>query len=261
MNQPAQLVKTIPRAVALVVVSLVLVSASALSQTRKPKTTTVQLGTQQTKIPAPVGFEEATSQFENIKSYFTSTEDPGNDLLAVHLPRADCQKLRAGGFGPFNFSTKISIRKGNRERDYSPENFAGLVAEFRKSGAQYLDVNSPLMKAAVERLGKGASEMNQEETQVNLSQPVNLGEFDTRANVYSAMLLLNLKTQSADGELSVPILGSITYLRVGQRLIYVYTYRKFESQNDVLILRDFAKRWIGQILLANRPARSRTRRA
>ncbi|HEV7680889.1 MAG TPA: hypothetical protein VGO68_02110 [Pyrinomonadaceae bacterium] len=247
--------------VCLVLVILFVGSASSPGQTRKPKATTVQLGTQLTRIPAPVGFEEAASQFENIKSYFTSTEDPGNDALAVHMPRADCQKLRAGGFGPFNFYTKISIRKGNREREYSAENFAGLVAEFRKSGAKYLDVNSPLMKAAIDRLGKGASELNQEETQVDFSQPVNLGEFDTQPNVYSAMLLLNIKTQSADGELSVPILGGLSYVRIGQRLVYIYTYKKFESQTDVALLRDFTKRWIAQILAANRPARPKARRA
>lgn len=247
--------------VTIFVVILLALSTPCLAQVRKPTTTTVQLGTQRTKIPAPVGFEEAASQFENIKSYFTSSEDPGNDVLAVHMPLADCQKLRAGAFGPFNFYTKISIRKANRDLDYSADRFAGLVAEFRKSGAKYLDVNSPLMKAAIDRLGKSASELNQEQTQVDFSQPVNLGEFDTRPNVYSAMLLLNIKTQSADSELTVPILGGLSYVRVGQRLIYIYTYRKFESQNDVLVLRDFTKGWIGQILAANRPARSKTRRA
>jgi hypothetical protein len=261
MNQPTQVIKIMLRAVSLIVVSLVVVSASAFSQARKQNTITVQLGTQQTKIPAPVGFEEAASQFEKIKSYFTSTEDPGNDVLAVHLPQADCQKLRAGAFGPFNFYSKISIRKANREVDYSADRFAGLVGEFRKSGAKYLDVNGPLMKAAVARLGKGASELNQAKTQVDFSQPVNLGEFDTRPNVYSVMLLLNVKTQSADGEQSVPILGGLSYVRVGQRLVYIYTYRKFESQNDVAMLRDFTKSWIAQILAANHPARSKTRKA
>jgi hypothetical protein len=245
----------------IVLTILFFASSTTSAQSRQTSVATFRLGSQLTTIPAPVGFEEAASQFETIKTYFNSTEVPGNDVLAVHLPRADCQKLRAGSFGPFNFYTKISIRKGNRERDYSAENFASLVAEFRKSGAKYLDVNSPLMKAATDRLGKGTSELHQEETQVDFSQPVNLGEFDTRPNVYSAMLLLNVKTQSADSKLSVPILGALSYVRVGQRLLYIYTYRKFESQNDLAMLRDFTKRWIGQILAANRPARSKTKRA
>ena len=86
------------------------------------------------------------------------------------------------------------------------------------------------------------------------------GEFDTRPNVYSVMLLLNFKTKSGDNEVSVPIAGGLSYVRVGQRLIYVYTYRKFTSAADVEVLRDFTKKWIGQILAANVAGRSSTTR-
>jgi plasmid stabilization system protein ParE len=40
---------------------------------------------------------------------------------------------RAREFGPFNFYTKVSVRKGVREEDYSAERFATLVSTFRKS--------------------------------------------------------------------------------------------------------------------------------
>ena len=112
-------------------------------------------------------------------------------MLAVHLPRADCERLRAGGFGPFNFYTKVSIRKGVRSEDYSAARFANLVVTFRKAARSILDINGPTMKDTVERLDKSLSEINQQETKVDLSQPVNLGEFDTRPNVYSVMLLMN----------------------------------------------------------------------
>ena len=214
-----------------------------------------QLGDQETKIPAPEGFEEAASQFENIKRNFTQTEDPENDMLAIHMPHADCERLRAGQFGPLNFYTKVSIRRAVRAQDYSPERFAQLVSAFRQNGAQILDVNGPLMKAASERLDKSLSELSKQETQVDFSQPVNLGEFDTRPNVYSVMLLLNFKTTTAAGATSVPILGGLSYIRVKQRLVYIYTYRRYESKNDVAILRDFTRRWISQILAANQTAR------
>ncbi|HAF14847.1 MAG TPA: hypothetical protein DCK99_14365 [Blastocatellia bacterium] len=230
---------------------LFLVSAAAIAQTRKADVATFQLGDQVITIPAPDGFEEAASQFESIKNHFTLTEDPGNDMLAVHLPHADCEKLRGGEFGPLTFYTKISVRKAVRDVDFSAERFANLVSEFRKSGSQVLDINSPTMKATLEHLSKGLSELSKKETQVDMSQPVNLGEFDTRPNVYSVMLLMNFKTQSSDGEVSTLILGGLSYVRVKQRLIYVYTYRKYGSKNDVDTLRDFTKQWIGQILAAN----------
>jgi hypothetical protein len=233
------------------------VAASTPAQTPKTKPATFQLGTQVLTIPAPAGFEEAASQFEQVKTHFTLTEAPDNDMLAVYLPSADCEKLRAGELGPFTFYTKVSIRKGVRAEDYPVDRFAKLVAAFRQNGSQILDVNGPVMKAATERLDKSLTELNKQETQVDLGQPVNLGEFDTRPNVYSVMLLLKITTTTADGEASVPILGGLSYVRVKQRLVYVYTYRRYKSKADAAILRAFTTEWINQILAANKiPRRS-----
>lgn len=248
----------------LAVVIVLGVTASALAQAPKTKAATFQLGAQVLTIPAPSGFEEAASQFEQIKTHFTATEAPDNDMLAIYLPSADCEKLRAGEFGPFSFYTKVSIRRAVREQDYPTDRFAQLVATFRQNGAQILDVNGPLMKAATERLDKSLTELSKQETQVDLSQPVNLGEFDTRPDVYSVMLLLNFTTTTADGQATVPILGGLSYIRVKQRLVYVYTYRRYNSKADAAILRAFTTDWISQILAANRnsasPVRKRTRR-
>jgi hypothetical protein len=237
--------------VAVTSVILLIGSASVPGQTRKSDVATFQLGDQVTMIPAPDGFEEAISQFESIKNQFTLTEAPENVTLAVHLLRADCEKLRKGNSGSFNFYTKISVRKAIRAVDFSAERFANLVSEFRAKGSQVLDINSPTMKASLEHLSKGLTELNKQKTEVDMSQPVNLGEFDTRPNVYSVMLLMNFKTQSGKDQVSVPIVGGLSYVRVKQRLIYVYTYRKYESETDVTVLRDFTKQWIGQILAAN----------
>jgi hypothetical protein len=237
--------------VAIALTILFVVSASVPGQMRKADVTTFALGDQVITIPAPDGFEEAMSQFESIKNRFTLTEAPENDTLAAHLLRADCEKLRKGDSGSFNFYTKISVRKAIRTVDFSAERFADLISEFRKNGSQVLDINSPTMKATLEHLSKGLTELNKEKTEVDLSQPVNLGEFDTRPNVYSVMLLMNFKTQSGKDQVSVPIVGGLSYVRLKQRLIYVYTYRKYESETDVNVLRDFTKQWIGQILAAN----------
>ena len=230
---------------------LFLVNGSVAAQAGKTDPLTFQLGNTVITIPAPRGFEEAASQFERIRDNFTQTEDPGNDMLAVHVPRGDCERLRRGEFGPLNFYTKISVLKVIRGVDYSADRFALLVTHFRKNGSQVLDMNSPRMKATVAHLNAGLSKLNKEQTQVELSQPVNLGEFDTRPNIYSVMLFLTFKTQTSEGERVVPIVAGLSYVRVKQRMIYVYTYRRYESTTDVETLRDFTKQWIGQILAAN----------
>jgi hypothetical protein len=242
--------KTVRHRVLAFAIALV-VSNSALAQARKATNTSLQLGDTVVVIPAPDGFEEAASQFESIKAAFTATEDPGNDMLAVHLLITDCEKLRHGESGTLTFYTKISVLKTFRERDLSASEFATIPAEFQKSGAALLDINGPRMKAATEHAEKAISEISENKMKVEMTQPVNLGEFDNRPNIYSVMLLMNLTVQSGDDRRVVPLLGALTFVRVKQRLLYVNTYRRYESKTDAEILRDFTKHWIDTILSAN----------
>lgn len=241
--------KTYSTITALVV--LLSLNAVAQSQSLNVLAPVFQLGDQATTIPAPAGFAEAASQFENIRNHFTTTEAPGNEMLAVFLPQADCKKLRAGTFGPFNFYTKVSVRAAVRGESYSGARFAELVAYFRKNEGTLLDMNSPAMKATLQRLEQGLSKLNDKETHVDLPQLTRLGEFDTRPNVYAVMLLLNVTAQAGKSVETTPLLGTLVYLRVKNRMIYVYTYRKYISPDDVSLLRDFTRQWITQILAAN----------
>jgi hypothetical protein len=206
----------------------------------------------------PDGFEEAASQFDSVRKLMAGTESPYNDMLAVHLLHADCEKLRAGGFGPFTFYTKVSVFKDGRDQDYSAARFAKLIASVRKSGSEALDVNGPTMKGAAKRLGEGLSELKKQDTEVELSQPINLGEFDTRPNVYSMMLLMTFTSLTGDSETRVPLLTGVSFVRIRQRVVFVYTYRRYGSVADVEVLRDFTKRWVGQILAANQTSESTT---
>ena len=234
--------------VALMVTLFAWVSVDA--QPRPTDGSSVQMGDQRITIPAPQNFEEASSQFKIIKDTFTATEAQGNNMIAVHLPKSECDKLRSGTATEMNFYTKISVREAVRTLDLSPEQFATLIEQFRGSSSQILDFNSPAMKATLARMNRNLSDLRQEETKVDLSQPVNLGEFDTRPNIYSIMLLVRLKANPND-DVGKLIAGSLSYVRVKQRLIYVYAYRLYKSTNDVEILKDFTKQWVGQILAAN----------
>jgi len=228
-----------------------LLGFSVSAQTPDSKTTSFQLGDKVVVIPDPEGFEEAASQFEIIKKNMSATEDPGNDMLAVHLPKEDCERVRRGEFGAFKFYTKVSVRKANRTREETASDFSGLVSEFRKSGADALDINSPRMKAALERLEKSVSELGNSDSKPQMSQPVNLGEFDTRPNVYSVLLSLSYQYEENGVRRTRPILGGLTFLRVNQRLIYVYTYRSYTAKTDIEVLQDFTRKWVGKILAAN----------
>src|ERR1700687_372124 len=76
--------KTVRRRVSASMITL-MVGVAALAQGGKATNTTLRLGDKVVVIPSPDGFEEAASQFESAKNKMTVSEDPGNDMLAVHL--------------------------------------------------------------------------------------------------------------------------------------------------------------------------------
>jgi hypothetical protein len=230
---------------------LIVISAAAVAQTTKADVAVFHLGDQTIRIPAPEDFEEAASQFEPIRKLMTSTEASANDMLAVHLPHAVCEKLRAGEFGPFNLYTKVSVVRSGRGLDFSAASFADTVALVRKTSSQLLDVNGPTVKGAVKQLDKGLSEFNKRETQIDFNQPVNLGEFDSRPNVYSVMFVMSFTAKMGENEKRFPLLAGVSFVRIKQRLVFVYTYRKYTSVKDVEVLRDFTREWMSQILAAN----------
>jgi hypothetical protein len=209
---------------------------------------TIRLGTSAVVMPAPDGYEEATSQFENVKARFSETEAPGNEMLAVHLMSSDCDLLRRGQPATMQQYTKVSVLRATKEQVFSQANLAEVVTEFRKNGASMMDPNGPRMKALLEHLEQGLKKTGSDATAVDMTQPVNMGEFEVSPNIYSVMLLLQFKSSAGE---ATPVLAGMSYMRLQQRLVYVFTYRRYNSKSDVEILRSFARTWTANILAAN----------
>jgi hypothetical protein len=228
-----------------------LATSNAAAQANKTDVSTFQLGNRSISIPAPKGFEEATSQFETIRKRIQLTGIPGNDILAAYLPREVCDKLRAGEPGSFAFYSKISIANESREVDSSAAQFADQIADFRKGSPQWLDTKGPLMKAVSEMMSKRVSGEIKQDTDISLSDSTNLGEFGTKPDGYSTMLLTKVRVDVANKQRIRFVVASASLVRVKQRIVNVFAYRNFESNNDAELLRDFTQQWISQILAAN----------
>jgi hypothetical protein len=207
-----------------------------------------QLGTRSVTIPPPVGFSEAFSQSDLLAAILIATEDPNNEVLTAHLPDDILGKLKKGERQEFNFYTKVSVLKLSKARDITQSQFDSVVAYVESTGAQLLDVDGPLMKSAVKNLREGLSSVSGKEVPLEFDQPLNLGSFVKTKDVYSMMLVMSLRAPSD----KLPILCGATFVKVNRRLLYVYTYRRFTSEKDAELLRDFTRDWVRQILSANR---------
>lgn len=227
-------------------------SASPTAPPVKKAADVYQFGRVRVAIPPPAGFEEAASQLETLKAVFQATEAPSNDLLAVHIAAADAARFRNGVVGMPDVYTKVSVLKSLREADTPAPEFSRLVSAVRSSFGEAMDPDGPTMKSTLKNIEEGLTNLTREQTRVDLSRPLNLGEVVSRPDVFGTMLLMNVKMQMGGRQVELPLLCVASFLRVRQRILFVYTYRKYRSPADRDALARFTREWLGQIAAANR---------
>jgi len=219
----------------------------------------VRLGDKLVVITSPAGFEEAGSQCPKFKELLIATEDPSNDVLFGHLSASDCQSVRNGGQATMNLYTKVSVLRSAREQAISSADMAAIAVEFRKNGAAILDPDGPVMKGVMENAERGLSDIQSKQVALGLSQTQNLGEFNVTPESYSVMLLLTYNVEVQGNKTIMPVLASMTMLKVRQRLVYVNVFRKITStaalktelKPGVEEVKQFTTKWVKEILAAN----------
>ena len=226
-------------------------AAVAAAQTPAPAGNLYRMGDRTVSIPPPEGFVEATSRSETVKKFFEATEAASLDLLAVHLSAGDMEKIARGEFSDLGFYTKVSVSKALRAAATSQQNFSELVAYLRANNAKVFDLKSPEMQSQLRQQNKGLSDLMKEDSRLDLSQPVNLGEIESTANSYGTLLLMKVKFSRGDKQAERMMVAGASAVRVGDRLVWIYTYKNFESEKDADALRAFTRRWLADIIRAN----------
>jgi hypothetical protein len=237
----------------------VCVTAAQGQQDEVAKTASVQLGDKVVVIPNPEGYEEGSSQFKEIKDRFIATESPEADFLFSHLPASECRLLRNGGSLVLNRYTKVSILRALRAQAIFNPDMKAAIEDFRKNSGTILDPDGPTMKTVMERAERGLTDVTSTQIGLNLSQTQNFGEFDVRPDVYSVMLLFTYSVESGGTKSLVPMLCSMTFLKVQHRLLFVNVYRKISSlaamktelKPGIAEVKQFTTKWVNEILAAN----------
>lgn len=212
---------------------------------------TYQIGNKQIVIPSPAGFVEAASQIPVIKERFTATESSGNDFLASHLPSEDVQRIKKGEFLDFTFYTKISVAKSLKNLNATETDFAQFIAAYKKNFPAFSDPNSGQMKSTLKSISESLSNLNGEETKFTLTQPVNVGSIEDSRNAHGTVLLMQAKTVTSGKEVVRTMLTGLSAVLVREKIIFIYTYKTYEKEQDIDELKQFTKQWLNRIIAAN----------
>lgn len=212
----------------------------------------VVIGARTIMLPAPDGFAEGTSRVPLLKEIFERIEPPNSDLLAAHVQTSVLREFQQGAFSDLAFYTKVSTLKATKELDITAADFARIVSAFERQSTEVLDLNSLRMQSALKNMNSGVSDLTGGELKVDISQPVNLGQFEKTPNVYSFMLAMKLREETAAGRSEVPLICASSFVHVNRKIIYTYAYKRFKADADVRELQMFSKSWTNKIVAANR---------
>ena len=213
---------------------------------------TFRIGNRQIAIPAPAGFVEAASEIDVIRERLTATEAAGNDFIASHLPKVDFQLLKAGEEIDLTFYTKGSVAKSLKNRIATQADFKTFVEAFKKYFPSYSDPKGTLMKSTLKRASENMSAVNREKTTFSIDKPYNVGEIANTATSYGIVVLSQFTMTVGDVEQSKLMLAGMSAILVRGKIVFIYTYKNYENEQDIDDLKSFSGTWLKQIAAANK---------
>ena len=240
----------------LIATAIVLVATAAIqAQTQTTisiDTISANLGGKVVMLPAPEGYEEVSQQWQSLKTAFTAMVPSNGDLLGAYLQVSDCELIRQGQPPLMPTWLMINVLREGRTHVSDRAEFARIGALMRQNTEDLVNPEKKDMKAHLARIDEFLSKEYSKDVKFDLSKPKNLGQFDSRPNVYSNLMLMQPMVQM-DGQKvdHPPVLATMSMVLIKERIIAVLTYKKFESKADAQALTTLTTKWINEILAAN----------
>jgi hypothetical protein len=229
-----------------VIALCVLLIATFTASAQSPRRDTYQIGRVSIVVPAPEGFENVLGTIPNDHGRFATNENTG--LLAIQVPSDIVEKLHSTPLMPLEIYTRTVVSPQVRDTLVSRELFAQVAAQFKNSFEDLYDTKGKVMTSAKRSVTLWTSQVRGKVTSVDISKPKNLGSFNESDDTLSTLMLLVLDIEG----IKVPMLVSMSILRVNDRLVNVSVYRRDPAEKDVDSLTRLTQTWTAAIMAANK---------
>jgi hypothetical protein len=210
-----------------------------------------EIGARTVVIPAPEGYVDALPSLPELKPTLGGIDNE-IEFLAIHIPKDEMKGLEQHLLSVTRL-TGAGFLKETKDKDLEESDFPDLVAAFkqRQNNSTLFNIDDPRVKAALEQSAQRIAAATSAKVKLEWQQPVNLGIVEETGDRLIFMMLLTLNLQLKSERIEAPFVGGVAFIRVNRRLLFAYTFREYQTTSDVLALKDFTQRWVGQIIAAN----------
>jgi hypothetical protein len=192
-------------------------------------------------LPAPPG--DVVEVGDKLRSMFFELLVPGtNRLLTAYAPPSKIDIIGKVKDPGLDWYGMIEVPRPMEYTDFTPDAFERVINAMDSSSG----------KVAGEQAGDTMAEINLRLKQLG-AKPIEVGHPEMLGGLFRVTdaagygMLIAMKQEDK----SLTMANGMAVLRVKQRLVFAYIYRKFESPETVALVRKDLRSWADSILAAN----------
>ena len=193
-------------------------------------------------LPGPTNFEESGDRLRT--TLFELLAPSTNRLLSAYVPVQTLAELNKGKVptAGMNVYALVEVPRRAEYADCTPQVFESLLS----------GMESSMGKVASEKVGQVQEEMNIRlkslgTKPVEFGHPEMLGGIFKKSDAGGFAMLLAVKQDTG----SVTMAAGIAALRLKQRLIFAYLYRRYDSPETVALVSKDLETWTDALLAKN----------
>ena len=227
---------------------LVLTSVSACFS----KITTVHLGGTSISLQAPRGFHEIASLSPEYRRLAEINTYKNNRLLAVYFSEEDVGRIMKDEDAKMGRYMLVQTMESAANKKISKSQFidfaGGMKDDQYKLWDQYKSKIVPWLENTSDNI---SNEYDFIDYEMKIGEPVPLGIYYDTPEAFSFALLTKYSGSKGGNAFKSVVIGGSTVMLINKKMLFVYVYANFNSQDDIDWVRGISKSWIKSIQSVN----------
>jgi hypothetical protein len=223
--------------------ALLVPHSPARAQAARPADTTFHVGLKTIAIPSPA--DDLVETGPDYRVMLENLVPNNNRLVAGYLTQPEFDKLRTATTTLSRYAM-VQVPRTAEFVDITPEIFKQINDTLATQFEAQADAS---VKDSQDEINRRLKAVGQGSTTITLDKPLMLGLFFSKpyATGYG-----EITPVAVNGGASQKVAAGITFIRVQQRVLFLYIYAPYKDEDTVKWVRTTGEKWADAILAANK---------
>ena len=230
----------------------ILAAGYAFTPTSKAQDSISQLAIAEKKITLPQVKGLVQVDLPPLMEMAKNMTYSANRLLGMYVEDDDYKALISGNSTDLRRYALVQTLRSLEQSELSAEGFLQISTKMKEQYAKSIKISQTILDQETKRVSQKIAEQTDDK-----SFDMKVGEIkvDQILEFKNAILILAktiIQVQSEGAMHHVPMQVGMGTARVNGKLVYFYSYSRFESEKDVAWVRDINEQWFAAIDAANK---------